>query len=134
MNMNMNTDMAHVYVHAHVHVMFVFVFVFMFLCGCCYALSTTTDIFLSYTQRQKIFNKKTFKAIKPFYATGINTYASIGDPPFFLTVLSQPLGHGGSTSFCTSALLLFQCVVKLILLTLSLTTIFVSLVSLRQVI
>ncbi len=40
----------------------------------------------------------------------------MGDPPFFLAVLSQPLGPGGHTSFCTSALLLFQCVVELILL------------------
>ncbi len=32
----------------------------------------------------------------------------MGDPPFFLAVLSQPLGPGGHTSFCTSALLLFQ--------------------------
>ncbi len=35
----------------------------------------------------------------------------MGDPPFFLAVLSQPLGPGGHTSFCTSALLLFQIVV-----------------------
>jgi hypothetical protein len=43
----------------------------------------------------------------------------MGDPPFFLAELSQPLGHGGPTSFCTAAVLLFQCAVKLILLNLT---------------
>jgi hypothetical protein len=43
----------------------------------------------------------------------------MGDPPFFLADLSQPLGPGGPTSFCTSALLLFHCGVKLILLKLT---------------
>jgi hypothetical protein len=58
--------------------------------------------------------KKTFQARKPFYATDINTYVHIlvmGDLPFFLTVLSHPLWHRSPTSFCTSALLLFQCAV-----------------------
>ncbi len=36
------------------------------------------------------------------------------DPPFFLAELSQPFGPGGQTSFCTSGLLLFQSVAKLI--------------------
>jgi hypothetical protein len=35
----------------------------------------------------------------------------MGGPPFFLTVLSQPLGPGDHTGFCTSALLLIQGVV-----------------------
>ncbi len=35
----------------------------------------------------------------------------MGDPPFFLAVLSQPLGPGGHTGFSTSALLLIQGVV-----------------------
>jgi hypothetical protein len=70
--------------------------------------------------RKQIFNKKTFQAIKRFYATDINTHTVLvmGDPPFFLPDLSQPLGQGGHTSFCTSALLLFQCALKLIILNL----------------
>jgi hypothetical protein len=39
----------------------------------------------------------------------------MGDPPFFLAELIQSLGPGGLTGFCASALLLFQCAVKLIL-------------------
>ncbi len=35
----------------------------------------------------------------------------MGDAPFFLAVLSQPLRPGGHTSFCTSALLLIQSAV-----------------------
>jgi hypothetical protein len=42
----------------------------------------------------------------------------ICDPPFFLTVLSQSLEHGGQR---VSALLLFPCVVKLVLLNLILS-------------
>ncbi len=38
------------------------------------------------------------------------------DQPFFLAILSQPLGPGGHNIFCISALLLFQCAVKLLLL------------------
>ncbi len=45
----------------------------------------------------------------------------MGDPPFFLVDLSQPLGPGGHTSFYTAALLLFQYAVKLILLNLILS-------------
>ncbi len=40
----------------------------------------------------------------------------IGDPPFFLAVNHKPLGPEGPISFFTSALLLFQYAVKLILL------------------
>jgi hypothetical protein len=64
--------------------------------------------------------KKTLKGRKPFYATDKYVHVQVmGDPPFFLAVLSQPLGPGGPTSFCTSALLLFQCAVKLVLLNLT---------------
>jgi hypothetical protein len=52
-----------------------------------------------------MFNKKNFfMKIKPFDATYINTYTSNGDPPFFLAEISQALGPGGQTNFCTSAL------------------------------
>jgi hypothetical protein len=45
----------------------------------------------------------------------------MGDPAFFLADLRLAFGPGGHTSFCTSALLLFQSAVKLILLNLILS-------------
>jgi hypothetical protein len=42
----------------------------------------------------------------------------MGGSPFFLADLRQPFGQGGHTSFCTSALLVFRCAIKLILLNL----------------
>jgi hypothetical protein len=69
-----------------------------------------------------MFKKKTFEGIKPHFMQHISIHILVMvDPPFFLAVNSQPLGPRGHTIFCTSALLLFQSAVKLILLNLILS-------------
>ncbi len=61
--------------------------------------------------RGKILKKKYSK--EKTFCSHIYQYTYIlvmGGPLFFLADLSQPRGHGGHTSFCTSGILLFQCV------------------------
>jgi hypothetical protein len=85
-----------------------------------FAAPTTPDDKKREPSETKFSIIKHFKGIKPCYGTDINTYTRMGGPPLFLSVLGQPFGLE-ATPVSTSALLLFQCAVKLLLLNLILS-------------